>query len=83
MPIIRTSGNKIPPRAEQEETPTFGSPALGEMDTVLKGSGLGRLDIKDLRKRARHPVLSSLLKPQQLSDTFWKKHTGSKAQVRV
>lgn len=61
MPISRTSGNKIPLGAEQEAAPTSGSPALGEMDTVLKGSGLGRLDIKELRKRARHPVPSSPL----------------------
>lgn len=56
VPIICTSGNRTPLGAEQKAAPTSGSPAVGEMGTVLKGSGLGRLDLKELRKRTRHPV---------------------------
>ena len=75
MPVIRTSGKKIPPAAEQAAAPTSGSPAVGEMDTVSKDAGLGRLDLKELRKRDKHPVPSCPLKPQQPS--------GSEAQVHV
>lgn len=39
----------------------FWDPCFGEMDAMLKGCGLGRLNLKDLRKRDRHP-----LKPQQV-----------------
>lgn len=83
MPVIRTSGSEIPPGAEQVAAPTSGSPTVGEMDTVLKGAGLGRLDLKELRKRAKHTVPSCPLKPQQPSGSFWKKHTGSEAQAHV